>query len=327
MIISRTPLRISFAGGGTDLPAFWREEAGAVLSTTIDKYVYVVANRRFEPEIRVSYTETEIVQNVADIQHDLVRESLRVTGLPSHLEILTMADMPAGAGLGSSSSVTVGLLNALYAFQGKLRSPEDLAHEACEIEIDIIGKSIGKQDQYAAAYGGFRFFKFEPSGAVRVAPVVCTPEIVAELQRNLILFFTGMTRSAESILELQSANITSDSVVRTQLRKMRDLAFELQSVLAGEHPLDRFGAVLNDGWQLKKQAAEGITNPSIEEWYAKALDAGALGGKLLGAGGGGCLLFYCPYERQNQVRAALSELSEIHFRFDLEGSRITFIGN
>jgi D-glycero-alpha-D-manno-heptose-7-phosphate kinase len=326
MIISRTPLRISFAGGGTDLPAFWREEAGAVLSTTIDKYIYVVANRRFEPEIRVSYSKTEIVENVADIQHDLVRESLRVTGLPSHLEILTMADIPAGAGLGSSSSVTVGLLNALYAFQGKLRSPEDLAHEACEIEIDIIGKPIGKQDQYAAAYGGFRFLQFEPTGAVRIEPVVCPRELLTDLQRNLILFFTGMTRSADSILELQSANIKSDSMVRTHLRAMRDLAFELRSVVAGKQPLDRFGAILNEGWQLKKQAAEGITNPSIEGWYEQALGAGALGGKLLGAGGGGCLLFYCPYERQNQVRAALSELPEIHFRFEMEGSRITFIG-
>jgi D-glycero-alpha-D-manno-heptose-7-phosphate kinase len=326
MIISRTPLRISFAGGGTDLPAFWREEAGAVLSTTIDKYIYVVANRRFEPEIRVSYSKTEIVENVADIQHDLVRESLRVTGLPSHLEILTMADIPAGAGLGSSSSVTVGLLNALYAFQGKLRSPEDLAHEACEIEIDIIGKPIGKQDQYAAAYGGFRFLQFEPTGAVRIEPVVCEPDLLADLQRNLILFFTGMTRSADSILELQSANIKSDSMVRTHLRAMRDLAFELRSVVAGKQPLDRFGAILNEGWQLKKQAAEGITNPSIEGWYEKALGAGALGGKLLGAGGGGCLLFYCPYERQNQVRTALSDLPEIHFRFEMEGSRITFIG-
>jgi D-glycero-alpha-D-manno-heptose-7-phosphate kinase len=326
MIISRTPLRISFAGGGTDLPAFWREEPGAVLSTTIDKYIYVVANRRFEPEIRVSYSKTEIVNNVADIQHDLVREALRVTGLPSHLEVLTMADIPAGAGLGSSSSVTVGLLNALYAFQGKLRSPDELAHEACEIEIDIIGKPIGSQDQFAAAYGGLRFFRFETDGAVRVEPVVCTSEVLTELQRNLILFFTGMTRSADAILEVQSANIASNEMVRTHLRKMRDLAVELQSVLAGKHPLDRFGAILNEGWQLKKQAAEGISNPSIEEWYENAVAAGALGGKLLGAGGGGCLLFYCPYERQNQVRAALSELPEIHFRFEPEGSKITFIG-
>jgi D-glycero-alpha-D-manno-heptose-7-phosphate kinase len=326
MIISRTPLRISFAGGGTDLPAFWQHEPGAVLSTTIDKYIYVVANRRFEPEIRVSYSKTEIVDNVSDIQHDLVRESLRVTGLPSHLEVLTMADIPAGAGLGSSSSVTVGLLNALYAFQGKARSPEELAHEACEIEIDIIGKPIGSQDQYAAAYGGLRFFRFETDGTVRVEPVVCTPEVLSELQRNLILFFTGMTRSADAILEVQSANITSNDMVRTHLRKMKDLAVELQAVLAGKHPLDRFGAILNEGWQLKKQAAEGISTPEIEEWYEKALAAGALGGKLLGAGGGGCLLFYAPYERQNQVRAALSELPEIHFRFEPEGSKITFIG-
>jgi D-glycero-alpha-D-manno-heptose-7-phosphate kinase len=326
MIISRTPLRISFAGGGTDLPAFWREEPGAVLSTTIDKYIYVVVNRRFEPEIRVSYSKTEIVNNVSDIQHDLVREALRVTGLPSHLELLTMADVPAGTGLGSSSSVTVGLLNALYAFQGKLRSPDELAHEACEIEIDIIGKPIGSQDQFAAAYGGLRFFRFETDGTVRVEPVVCTPEILTELQRNLILFFTGMTRSADAILEVQSANIASSDMVRTHLGKMRDLAFELQSVLAGKHPLDQFGAILNEGWQLKKQAAEGISNPSIEEWYENAIAAGALGGKLLGAGGGGCLLFYCPYERQNRLRTALSELPEIHFRFEPEGSKITFIG-
>ena len=326
MIISRTPLRISFAGGGSDLPAFWREERGAVLSTTIDKYIYVVANRRFEPEIRVSYSRTEIVRNVSDIQHDLVREALRVTGLPSHLEILTVADIPAGAGLGSSSSVTVGLLNALYAFQGKLRSPEDLAREACEIEIDIIGKPIGRQDQYAAAYGGLRFYHFEPNGEVREEPIVCGPGVLAELQRNLILFFTGTTRSADSILEIQSANVASGGIVRTHLRKMRDLAFELRSVLSGEGPLGRFGAILNEGWQLKKQAAEGITNPSIEDWYEKALEAGALGGKLLGAGGGGCLLFYSPYESQNKVRSALGELPEIHFRFEPEGSKITFIG-
>ncbi len=325
MIISRTPLRISFAGGGTDLPAFCREEPGAVLSTTIDKYIYVVANRRFEPEIRVSYSKTEIVENVADIQHDLVREALRLTGLPSHLEILTMADIPAGAGLGSSSSVTVGLLNALYAFQGKLRSPEELAHEACEIEIDIIGKPIGKQDQYAAAFGGFRFFHFETDGSVREEQVVCSPEVLAELQRNLILFFTGMTRSADPILQVQSANITSNSIVRTHLRQMRDLAFELRSVLGGQDSLDRFGSILNEGWRLKQQAAEGISTPSIKAWYEKALGAGALGGKLLGAGGGGCLLFYCPYERQNQVRAALNGIREIHFRFEGEGSRIAFI--
>lgn len=326
MIISRTPLRIGLAGGGTDLPAFFGEEPGAVLSTTIDKYVHVIVNRRFEPEIRVSYTRTEIVKDVGDIQHDLVREALRFTGLPSHIEILTVADIPAGAGLGSSSAVTVGLLNALYAFQGQLKSPEDLAHGACEIEIDIVGRRVGKQDQYAASYGGFRFFQFDPSGKVRVESVISPPELLGELQRNLLLFFTGTTHSADSILKLQSANILADGPVRRQLRRMRELAFELRSVLAGEHPLDRFGAILHESWELKRQVAEGISTPSIEESYEKAIGAGALGGKVLGAGGGGCLLFYCPYERQNDVRAALKGLVEIHFRFEEEGSKIVFLG-
>ncbi len=326
MIISRTPLRIGLAGGGTDLPAFFREEPGAVLSATIDKYVHVIVNRRFEPEIRVSYTKTEIVKDVGDIQHDLVREALRFTGLPSHIEILTVADIPAGAGLGSSSAVTVGLLNALYAFQGQLKSPEDLAHGACEIEIDIAGRRIGKQDQYATSYGGFRFFQFDPSGKVRVEPVISPRELLGELQRNLLLFFTGTIHSADSILKLQSANILEDGPVRRQLRRMRELAFELRSVLAGEHPLDRFGAILHESWELKRQAAEGISTPSIEESYEKAIEAGALGGKVLGAGGGGCLLFYCPYEHQNDVRAALKGLAEIHFRFEEEGSKIVFLG-
>jgi len=326
MIVSRTPLRVSFAGGGTDLPAFYKEEPGAVLSTAIDKYVYVIVNRRFEPEIRVSYSKTEIVGNVSEIQHDLVREALRLTGLPSHVEILTVGDMPAGAGLGSSSTVTVGLLTALYAYQGKMRSPEDLAHGACEIEIDVIGKPIGKQDQYAAAYGGFNFLQFEPGGKVKVEPVICPPEVLSELQRNLILFFTGTTRSADAILLQQSANVAGNGEARKHLRRMRELAFELRSVIGGDHPLDRFGAILDEGWQLKRQVAEGISNPSIEEWYQRAMDAGALGGKLLGAGGGGCLLFYCPYERQNRVRTALSGLAEIHFRFEDEGSKIAFIG-
>ncbi len=326
MIVSRTPFRISFAGGGTDLPAFYREEPGAVLSTTIDKYVYVVVNRRFEPQIRVSYSKTETVDSVGEIQHDLVREALRLTGLPSHIEILTVADIPAGTGLGSSSSVTVGLLNALYAFQGHLKSPEELAREACEIEIDIVGKPIGKQDQYAAAFGGFRFMEFEPGGAVKTEPLICGAEVLSALQHNLMLFFTGMTRSADAILTQQSANIASDSQVRRHLHRMRDLAFEMRSVLAGEGPLDRFGAVLHEGWELKKQAAEGISNPQVEEWYQQAMKAGALGGKLLGAGGGGCLLLYCPYERQGPVRAALSELSEIRFRFEDEGTRIIFLG-
>lgn len=326
MIIARTPFRISFAGGGTDLPAFYRQEPGAVISTAINKYVYVIVNRRFEQEIRVSYTKTEIVSSVPEIQHDLVREALRLTGLPNHIEILTMADIPAGAGLGSSSSVTVGLLNALYAFQGILRSPEELAAEACEIEIDLVGKPIGKQDQYIAAYGGFRFLQFDPDGRVRVEPVICREGVKEQLQRNLLLFFTGVTRSADTILAQQAASTVSDSGVQRRLGKMRDLALELRSVLAGQQPLDRFGEILHEGWEHKKRVAEGISNPQIEAWYEKALKAGALGGKLLGAGGGGCLLFYCPYRRQDAVRAALSDLQEIHFQFEEEGSKIIYVG-
>jgi len=326
MIIARTPFRISFAGGGTDLPAFYKTDRGAVISTAINKYVYVIVNRRFEQEIRVSYTKTEIVNSVLDIQHALVREGLKLAGLPNHIEILTMADIPSGAGLGSSSSVTVGLLNALYAFQGILRSPEELAEEACEIEIDLVGKPIGKQDQYIAAYGGFRFLQFEPDSRVRVEPVICPEAVKEQLQRNLLLFFTGITRSADTILEQQSAAMAKDSVARRHLEKMRDLSFELRAVLAGRQPLQRFGEILHESWQHKKQVAEGISNPQIEAWYEKALQAGALGGKLLGAGGGGCLLFYCPYEEQDRMRVALSDLQEIHFQFEEEGSKIIYVG-
>ena len=326
MIVSRTPLRMSFGGGGTDLPAFFNLEPGAVLSTAINKFIYVIVNRRFEPEIRVSYSRTEIVSGIDEIDHEIAREGLRLANLPSHIEVLTVADVPAGTGLGSSSAVTVGLLNALYAFQGRARTPEELAGGACEIEIDVLEHPIGKQDQYIAAYGGFHLFQFDPNGKVRVEPVVCAAGRLEQLHRNLMLFYTGITRPANTILERQSTNTSSTGLVRDYLRRMRDLAFEMRLVLGGDAPLDQFGMLLHEGWELKKRIAEGISSPDIEAWYERAIAAGALGGKLLGAGGGGCLLFYCPYGRQSQVRVALRDLTEIHFRFEDEGSKILFLG-
>lgn len=322
MIITRTPFRISFVGGGTDLPDFFRVESGAVVSTAIDKYMYIVVNKRFDETIRLSYSKTEIVNDVEEIQHPIVREALKLVGITKRIEIVSIADIPAGTGLGSSSSFTVGLLNALHAYNGVLKSAEELASEACHIEIDILGEPIGKQDQYIAAYGGFRYFQFNPDETTFTEPVLHKNR--EELTQNLMLLYTGEIRDASSILKEEKANIRQGDKIEN-LRKLRDLAFELKTQLNNNTSLDVLGEFLHKGWILKRNLASRISNPMIDEYYEKALQAGALGGKLLGAGGGGFLLLYCSREKQPKVREVLSELTSVDFCLEPEGSKIIYV--
>lgn len=323
MIITQTPLRVSFAGGGTDLPAFYeRESFGCVISSAIDKYIYVIVKERFDRKIRVGYSRTEMVDHLDEVAHDLVRECLRRTGIGPGIEIATMADIPSeGSGLGSSSSVTVGLLNAMYAYKGELRTAEDLAREACEIEIDVLGKPIGKQDQYIAAYGGLRVFRFQQDGSVGVE----TPEIDdakrRRLSESLMLFFTGMTRSADEILCEQRHNIPGRTDI---LHRMRQQALDVRDCLLNGASLHRLGRILDTGWELKRRLASRISNRAIDEIYEIAVENGALGGKLCGAGGGGFLLLACPPDRQPQVRAALSHLKELPFSLERDGTKVIF---
>ncbi|MEE8420742.1 MAG: GHMP kinase [Dehalococcoidales bacterium] len=323
MIITRTPFRLSFAGGGTDLADFYRLKTGAVVSTAIDKYMYIVVNRRFDDSIRVSYSRTEIVNNVDELRHPIARECLKLVGITSSIEIVSVADMPAGAGLGSSGSFTVGLLNALYAYRGVLKSAEDLAQEACRIEIDVLGEPVGKQDQYIAAYGGFRHIQFNTDETVFTEPIIWPKKNREELNRNLLLLYTGDKRSASHILKEQKENTRRvDSMAC--LEQMRDMAFDLRERLNNKAAPEILGETMHRGWLLKKQLASRISNSGIDEYYEKALAAGALGGKVSGAGGGGFLLLYCPADRRAAVKESLG-LKEQSFSFEPEGSKIIYV--
>jgi len=321
MIITQTPLRISFAGGGTDFPDFYKVDGGCVVSSAIDKYIYVVIKERFDKKIRVGYSKTEMVDSIDDIEHELVRECLRKTGITSGVEISTMADIPSeGSGLGSSSSVTVGLLNALYAYRGELKPAEVLAEQACEVEINTLGKPIGKQDQYIAAFGNLRLIEFLPSGTVNADVVEIDPDKKRRLGESLMLFYTGVTRSSSDILSTQRKNIkTSFSI----LEEMKQQAYKVHANLCNGCG-DYLGKVMHEGWQYKRQLAEKITNDYIDDLYQKALDAGAIGGKIAGAGGGGFLLLYSPPEYQAAVREALQELKELPFSLERDGTKVIF---
>jgi D-glycero-alpha-D-manno-heptose-7-phosphate kinase len=322
MIISQTPYRVSFAGGGTDLPAFFRQEFGAVLSTTIDHHMYVTIHRRFEPSIRISYSRTETAGSIDDVQHDLVREAMRMVEIDEPLEITTIGDVPAGTGMGSSSSLTAGLLNALFAYRGQVIGRDRLAELACALEIQILGKPIGRQDQYAAVFGGLNYIRFNPDDTVNVEPVPCRPETLDELERRTLLLYTGQTRDANEILKQQSEG-TADRM--TVLRRMRDLADEMRRTLAGNGDLDDFSALLHEGWELKRSLGFGISFGQVDEWYETARRNGALGGKLLGAGGGGFLLLVAPPWRHRAIREALGRPRELPFRIARHGSRNIFI--
>lgn len=321
MLIVQTPLRISFFGGGTDFRGFYSREEGCVLSTAIDKCIFVVVKRRFDAQIRVGYTRTELVDRVEDVQHDLVREALCLSGVCSRVEISTLGDIPsAGSGLGSSSTVAVGLLNALHHHRGEPHAQEALAREACEIEIERLGKPIGKQDQYIAAYGGLRFIRFLPDESVVVETVDLPEDGRRRLNEHLMLFFTNHTRRSESVLAEQKANIDDRMDV---LRALKEMAYRGRALLAAGD-LDAFGRLLHEGWELKKQMASKISNGSLDAIYQAARQAGALGGKITGAGGGGFLLLYCPPANQPRVRDALRGLPELPFRLEPDGSKVIF---
>ena len=319
MIVVQTPLRMSFVGGGTDFSEFYLSHGGAVISTAINKYVFVIVKERFDDLICLNYMKRERVERVDDLDHELVREAMRITGVSKGIEITTLADVPAeGTGLGSSSSVTVGLLQALYAYQGELKTAETLAQEACRIEIDILKHPIGRQDQYIAAYGNLRFITFSDAG-IDVEKVDLPPEEKRRLNDVLLCFYTGMTRKASEILEAQKANINDRLSVLGEIRK---LAFRAKGAIM-QGAFDELGEILHAGWELKKTLASKITNPQIDEKYEAARKAGAIGGKITGAGGGGFLLLYCPKEKQDAVRKTL-KLRELPFRFESDGSKVIF---
>jgi D-glycero-alpha-D-manno-heptose-7-phosphate kinase len=324
MIISRTPLRMSFVGGGSDLPGFYRKHGGAVISTAIDKYIYVTVNPKFDNGIRVSYSVTEEVTSITQIRHDLVREALKYLQLSGGVEITTIADIPSrGTGLGSSSSFTVGLLHALNAFQGRYISSEHLGRDSCRIEIDICGEPIGKQDQYAAAYGGFNLIEFKPDDSVIVSPIICDPAKVRELEENILVFYTGITRSASSLLQNQSRELVDDAEKQRAMRRMVELTYTLRDELHRNN-VDAFGEILHENWELKKTMTAGVSNSEIDGWYDAARAAGAVGGKILGAGAGGFLLFYAPRQAHASIKAALHALRPIKIGFEPLGSRIIF---
>ncbi len=324
MIISRTPLRISFAGGGTDLPSYYRGHGGgAVTSAAIDKYVHVLVNRKFDPSIRVAYSRTENVDRLEDLQHELVREAMRLAGVENALEVHTIADIPGeGTGLGSSSTLTVGLLNALYYYRGIHKEPAELGAAACSIELDRLGGTAGKQDQYIAAFGGIQYFDFHADDAVRVSPIPLPARDRESLSDHLSLYYTGITRRAEGILKEQSAR-TSEKL--DAYERIRQLAGEARSALI-DRDFERLGEIVDEGWQLKRGLSSGISNGEIDARYAAARAAGAYGGKITGAGGGGFLLLVHPPERSRQIATALSPMERLPVRVTSEGSRILFYG-
>ncbi len=325
MIISQTPFRVSFAGGGSDLPSYYRQHGGAVVSTAIDKYVYVTVSRKFDQALRVSYSRTEEVHSAAEVQHPIVREALSMLGIEGGLEITSVADIPSrGTGLGSSSSFAVGLMHALHATQGRHVSSEQLAAEACEIEIGRCREPIGKQDQYAAAYGGLSFIRFLADDTVEVEPIALSRDARRALDGCLVMYYTGITRSASEILAVQSRAMAGEAEKVRAMQRMVEHAMDLRDQLWRGN-LEAMGTILHENWLLKQSLTSGISNPQINGWYERARAAGALGGKLLGAGGGGFLLFYVPVERQAAVREALSELRPVPFSLEPRGSRIIFV--
>jgi D-glycero-alpha-D-manno-heptose-7-phosphate kinase len=319
MIITQTPLRIGLLGGGTDLPSYYCDHGGRVLNCALDKYVYVIVKQRFDDDIYVNYSKKEIVSRIQDLEHELVREAMLMTGVARGVEITTLADIPSsGSGLGSSSAVTVGLLHALFAYQGKQVSAAELAESACQIEIERCGKPIGKQDQYIAAFGGIRYLRFGPGAAVVAEEIRLEAAERRRLQEQIMLFYTGVTRSATPILAEQNANVEA---TRRQLDLLRDLAeFAAERLRSGD--VDAIGPLVRESWEAKRKLASGVSNSGIDMAVSRALDAGASGVKLSGAGGGGFLLVICPMANQRAVRESLAGMKEFPVRFDAQGSRV-----
>lgn len=324
MIISRTPFRISFAGGGTDLREFYSKQDGQVISTGIDKYIYVAVKRQTaicEYKFRINWSKVEFKDHIEDIEHPLVREALKIMDMDFPLEISTFADVPSNTGLGSSSSFAVGLLHALFALKGKMVTKGTLADMAAHLEVDVLGRNIGKQDHYAAAYGNLNVFTFHMDGTVSVDPVFYRPETRLEIERHLMLFYTVLKRDANEILQTQRARTDEK---RDVLSEMKNLVAPLREILSSGANLAEFGRTLHRGWLLKKSLTNEISSSQIDEYYERAMKAGALGGKLLGAGGGGFLLFFVEPGSQKAVADCLKDLYQLPFRFENTGTRITY---
>ena len=322
LIVTRTPMRVSFAGGGTDLPAFYEKDYGAVLSTAIDKYIWVTVKRHsevFDEPVRVNYSLTEQVETIDELRNDITRECLRFLSIDPPIYISTVGDLPASTGLGSSSAFAVGLLNALHLYRGDRVSAGQLAEEACHIEIDILGQPIGRQDQYAAAFGGLNLFTFKPGGSVTVEPQSLPVRVLAELFESVMLFWTGHQRDSSSVLTEQQQNI--DRHVG-DLIAIRDQAFELQEILRNSPTPREIGGLVHRGWQLKRGLASTVSNAQIDAWYERAMSGGACGGKIVGAGNGGFLLIFVEPEHRPTVRNLLSELTEVSVRPEVHGSQI-----
>jgi D-glycero-alpha-D-manno-heptose-7-phosphate kinase len=323
MIITRSPLRISLGGGGTDLPSYFKKHSGFLVAAAIDRYVYITLHQTFQSGLILKYSRMENVASVDEVQHPIAREALGLVGISEpYLEITSMADIPAGTGLGSSGSFTTALLKALHAFKRNLVHPQELAEQACTIELDRLHEPIGKQDQYIAAYGGLTCFHFLPNGGVEASPLKINPETQYNLEDNLLLFFTGYSRSASKILKEQDdRSRQSDREMTDNLHYVKELGYQTKDALeSGDLP--RFGQIMNSHWERKKQRSAQMTNPDIDRWYRLAIENGALGGKLIGAGGGGFLMFYAA--DKTRLRHALTRegLREVRFRFDFEGTKV-----
>ena len=327
MIISKTPLRMSFAGGGSDLQSYYSNGYGAVLSTSIDKYVYVMVNRKFDDYIRVGYSQTEYVNNINEIGHNIIRETLRKVDLTTTgIDIVYMSDvLPRkwGTGLGFSSSLTVGLLKALYCLKGEEVTPTRLAAEACEIEIDILDSPIGKQDQYAAAFGGLNYIKFKSDETVLINPLNLNENEISFLNKKLLLFYTGLSSESSPVLKEQRHNTETKESTRKNIGKMVELANNLK-VDFDSGIVDTLGKRLNEGWNIKKGLASKITNDSIDKYYSLAMNLGAEGGKILGSGGGGFILLYSDEAHHPKIRKGLSDLKELNFCISSSGSEIIY---
>jgi D-glycero-alpha-D-manno-heptose-7-phosphate kinase len=326
MIITRTPFRVTLGGGGTDLPSFYRENGGFILAVGIDKYMYLNVNTPIvDDKIRVRYTSSEMVDHVDEVKHTLAREALKYFGVTNGIEIVSIADVPAGTGLGSSSSYLVGLLNALHTLLQEPATPTKLAEEACRIELEILNKPIGKQDQYMAAFGGLTTLDIKPNGKVDVTRLDLDVDLVEGLEHNILMFYTNEMRDATAILKQQDDSTRDKNrTVVSSLREIKDIGLEISSAITRGN-LRRFGELLDVHWQVKKRLADGISNPHIDAWYDLAKANGAIGGKISGAGGGGFLMLYCE-ENKTRLREAMRNagLRELKFRFDFEGSKVVF---
>jgi len=324
MIISRAPVRITLGGGGTDLESYYAKYGGFLIAAAIDRYIFIMANKRFYNSIRLSYSETEIVDSIDQIKHRIFQEALRLFGIKRGIELVSIADVPANCGLGTSSAFTASLLNALHAYKREYVTQRTLAEEACHIEIDILGEPIGKQDQYIAAFGGINCLTFEKDGSILVEPLRISDEALDQLENNIMLFHTGVERSASAILsEQKKRSETDDPAVINNLHRIKEIARETKKVLErGE--VNEFGRLLDDHWQTKKKRSQNISDPFVDECYEHALKNGALGGKIMGAGGGGFFIFYCVNNDKARLSQAMKKmgLQPMKVHFDLEGAKI-----